>query len=43
MRMLPIPQDGMVHRMLIEDQTRQMMAYGEFLNHCHRFVLSRVA
>ena len=35
--------DQPMHRGLIEDQTRQMMAYNEFLNHCHRFVLSRVA
>ena len=28
---------------LIEDQTKQMMSYPEFLTHCHRFVLSRVA
>ena len=34
--------DGVMHRALIEDQTRQMMAYTEFLNHCHRFILSRV-
>lgn len=35
--------DGVVQRALVEDQTRQMMAYSEFLHHCHRFVLSRVA
>ena len=35
--------DGYVMRSLIEDQTRQMMAYTEFLTHCHRFILSKVA
>ena len=35
--------DAMVSRALIEDQTRQMMAYSEFLNHCHRYILSKVA
>jgi len=30
-------------RSLIEDQTKQMMSYPEFLVHCHRFVLSRVS
>jgi len=35
--------DGSLQRALVEDQTRQMMAYAEFLNHCHRFVLSRLS
>jgi len=35
--------DGTVMRALIEDQTRQMMAYTEFLTHCHRYILSKVA
>ena len=35
--------DGVFMRGLIEDQTRQMMAYPEFLTHCHRFILSKVA
>ena len=30
-------------RGLVEDQTRQMMAYAEFLAHCHRFILSKVS
>ena len=32
--------DGGFLRGLVEDQTRQMMAYAEFLAHCHRFVLN---
>ena len=35
--------DASMMRGLVEDQTRQMMAYPEFLNHCHRFILSKVA
>lgn len=35
--------DGCVMRTLVEDQTRQMMAYTEFLTHCHRYILSKVA
>lgn len=35
--------DGPFLRGLIEDQTRTMMAYAEFLTHCHRYVLSKVA
>lgn len=35
--------DGVFMRCLIEDQTKQMMSYSEFLLHCHRFVLSRVS
>ena len=35
--------DAAMQRALVEDQTRQMMAYSEFLNHCHRFVLSRLS
>lgn len=35
--------DGGFVRNLIEDQTKQMMSYPEFLVHCHRFVLSRVS
>ena len=35
--------DAWLQRALVEDQTRQMMAYSEFLNHCHRFVTSRVS
>ena len=35
--------DAAVMRALIEDQTRQMMAYPEFLTHCHRYILSKVA
>ena len=35
--------DGAFVRCLIEDQTKQMMSYPEFLVHCHRFVLSRVS
>ena len=34
--------DAFFMRSLIEDQTKQMMSYPEFLVHCHRFVLSRV-
>jgi protein transport protein SEC24 len=30
-------------KLLVEDQTRQMMAYPEFLTHCHRYILSKVA
>jgi len=33
--------DAMVHRALVEDQTRQMMAYSEFVSHCHRFAVAR--
>ena len=32
-----------MQRALVEDQTRQMMAYTEFLLHCHRYILSKVA
>ena len=32
---------GMV-RSLVEDQTKQMMSYAEFLVHCHRYVISKV-
>ena len=35
--------DSGVMRSLVEDQTRQMMAYTEFLTHCHRYILSKVA
>ena len=35
--------DGAAMRALVEDQTRQMMAYSEFLAHCHRYILSKVA
>jgi len=35
--------DAAFMRALIEDQTRQMMAYAEFLGHCHRFILSKVS
>ena len=35
--------DAWLQRALVEDQTRQMMAYSEFLNHCHRFVTARVS
>jgi len=28
---------------LIEDQTKQMMSYPEFLTHCHRYILSKVS
>jgi len=35
--------DGAAVKALIEDQTRQMMAYPEFLAHCHRYILSKVA
>jgi len=35
--------DGGFLRCLVEDQTKQMMSYTEFLVHCHRFVLSRVS
>lgn len=35
--------DAAFIRGLIEDQTKQMMSYPEFLVHCHRFVLSRVS
>lgn len=28
---------------LVEDQTKQMMAYPEFLTHCHRYILSKVS
>ena len=35
--------DASVMRALIEDQTRQMMAYTEFLTHCHRYIVSKVA
>ena len=35
--------DGPVQRALVEDQTRQMMAYPEFLSHAHRYILSKVA
>lgn len=28
-------------RGLVEDQTKQMMSYPEFLLHCHRYVLSK--
>ena len=28
---------------LIEDQTKQMMSYPEFLAHCHRYILSKVS
>jgi len=28
-------------RALIEDQTKQMMSYPEFLLHCHRYILSK--
>jgi len=34
--------DSSFVRSLIEDQTKQMMSYPEFLVHCHRYVLSRV-
>ena len=34
--------DGPFLRALIEDQTKQMMSYPEFLVHCHRYVLSKV-
>lgn len=35
--------DGAFIRSLIEDQTKQMMSYSEFLVHCHRFILSRLS
>jgi len=35
--------DGGFVRCLVEDQTKQMMSYPEFLVHCHRFVLNRVS
>ena len=28
-------------RCLVEDQTKQMMSYGDFVMHCHRYVLSK--
>ena len=30
-------------RCMIEDQTKAMMSYPEFLVHCHRYVLSKVS
>ena len=35
--------DGPFSRGLIEDQTRQMMAYSEFIAHAHRYILSKVS
>ena len=35
--------DGAFVRALVEDQTKQMMSYNEFMVHCHRYVLSRVS
>ena len=35
--------DHIFMKLLVEDQTRQMMAYPEFLTHCHRYILSKVA
>jgi len=30
-------------RALVEDQTKQMMSYAEYIAHCHRYVLSKVS
>jgi len=35
--------DGAMLRALVEDQTKQMMSYNEFMVHCHRYILSRVS
>lgn len=34
--------DAAFMRALVEDQTKQMMSYPEFLVHCHRYILSKV-
>ena len=31
--------DGDFSRALVEDQTKQMMSYSEFMVHCHRYIL----
>jgi protein transport protein SEC24 len=31
--------DGEFSRALVEDQTKQMMSYPEFMVHCHRYIL----
>ena len=33
--------DAPFQQQLIEDQTKQMMSYPEFLAHCHRYMLSK--
>ena len=33
--------DASFQQVLIEDQTKQMMSYPEFLAHCHRYMLSK--
>ena len=35
--------DAGFQQVLIEDQTKQMMSYPEFLAHCHRYILSKVS
>lgn len=35
--------DAAFVRGLVEDQTKAMMSYPEFLTHCHRYILSKVA
>jgi len=34
--------DASFMRALVEDQTKQMMSYPEFVVHCHRYILSKV-
>jgi len=35
--------DAAVVRALVEDQTKQMMSYPEYVVHCHRYILSKVS
>jgi len=35
--------DAPFQRALVEDQTKQMMSYSEYLVHCHRYILSTVS
>lgn len=35
--------DAAVVRSLVEDQTKQMMSYPEYVVHCHRYILSKVS
>ena len=35
--------DAPFARALVEDQTKQMMGYAEFLVHCHRYILTKMS